>query len=114
MTIEIQNSLIYNYDKNKIKKEHKPLSTSFSQIEVLNDGRILILENYYKFKYEQKSNLYCLNQDIDIDWFLPIQNADIYVGFSTNGNQVFANTWNGFRVGIDVETGKIISMQFTK
>lgn len=114
MTIEIQNNLIYNFDKNRIKKEHKPLSTNFSQIEVLNDGRVLILEDYYKFKYEQKSNLYCLSQDIFIDWFLPTQNADIYVGFSTIGNQVFANTWNGLRVEIDVETGKIISTLFTK
>ena len=112
MTIEIQNNLIYSYDKNRIKKEHKPFSTSFSQIEVLNDGRILILEDYYKFKYEQKSNLYCLNQDINIDWFVPTQIADVYVGFSTNENQVFANTWNGLRVEIDVETGKIINKHF--
>ena len=118
MTIDLRNNSVYHFDENLIKKEHKAISTSFSQIEVLKDGRILVLENYYKYENGQKSNLYCLNYKIEIEWFLPTgineDGVDVYVGFSTNGNQIFANTWSGFRVEIDVESGKIINKQFTK
>lgn len=118
MTIDIKNNLVFHFNENLIKKEHKAISTSFSQIEVLKDGRILILENYYKYENGQNSNLYCLNQNLEIVWFLPTgineDGVDVYVGFSTKGNQIFTNTWNGFRVEIDVETGIIINKQFTK
>ncbi|REG88754.1 hypothetical protein [Flavobacterium aquicola] len=118
MTIDLKNNTIYHIDANRNKKVHKAISTSFSQIEVLNDGRILVLENYYKYENEQKSNLYCLNQNIEIEWFLPTgideDGVDNYVGFTTNGNQIFANTWNCFRVEIDIENGEIINKQFTK
>jgi hypothetical protein len=118
MTIDIRNNRIYHFDEKINKKEHRPFSTNFSQIEVLNDGRILVLENYYKYENGQKSNLYCLNQKIEIEWFLPTgfneDGVDVYVGFSTNGNQIFSNSWNGFRVEIEVESGKIINKKFTK
>lgn len=118
MTIDIKNNLIYHFDENRNRKEHRAISTSFSQIEVLNDGRILVLENYYKYENGHKSNLYCLNQNIEIEWFLSSiiveDRVDNYVGFTTNGNQFFANTWNCFRVEIDIENGGIINKQFTK
>ena len=118
MIIDIKNNLIYNVDEFRNRKEHKAISTNFSQIEVLKDGRILVLENYYEYENGQKSNLYCLNQNIEIEWFLPTgineDGVDNYVGFSTNGNQFFANTWNCFRVEIDIESGEIINKQFTK
>ena len=30
------------------------------------------------------------------------------------GGQVFANTWNGYRVAIDADTGSVLGMKFTK
>lgn len=42
MTIDIKNNLIYSVDRSKNRKEHKAISTNFSQIEVLKDGRILV------------------------------------------------------------------------
>jgi hypothetical protein len=118
MTIDLENNLIYHFDENRNKREHKPISTNFSQIEVLSDGRILVLENHNKYENGLKSNLYCLNQNIEIEWFLPTDidkdGLDNYVGFTTNGNDVFANTWNCFRVEIDIETGQIMNKQFTK
>ena len=99
--------------------EHKPISTEFSEIEVLSDGRILIVEDYYKYKNGDKSNLYCLNQNMKVEWFLPFvntfhSNMDNYVGFTTNGNRVFANTLSCWRVEIDTDKGVIINSTFTK
>ena len=119
MTIDFKNISIYHFDSKNKKVEHKPISTEFKEIEVLPDGRILIVEDYYKYKNGDKSNLYCLNQNMEIEWFLPFVNKihsdmDNYVGFTTNGDQVFANTFSCFRVEIDTKNGEIISSTFTK
>ncbi len=60
-----------------------------------------------------------MNQDLKIEWFLPTPNQtqnslDLYVGFSTNGDKIFANSFNCYRVQIDIEKGQIISTKFTK
>jgi hypothetical protein len=118
MTVELKNNRIYHYDENRKLKEHFAFSTDFSQFEVLKDGRILIMEKYYKYENGNNSNLYCVNQDLEIEWFAEIgkseEGLDVYVGISTNGNKVYANTWNCFRNEIDIETGKIKSSVFTK
>ena len=60
--------------------------------------------------------MYCINQNVEIEWFAEIGKSqeDFYVGFTTNGNRIYANTWNCFRHEIDIESGKIISSVFTK
>jgi len=102
-----------------MKMEHKPISTSFVEIEVLQDGRLLIIEDYSEYNNSNKSNLYCLNQNMKIEWFLPYINGnqssmDNYVGFTSNGNRVFANTFSCFRVEIDANKGEIIGSTYTK
>ena len=115
MVINFRNNCIVYNDENSLRRQHKPLSTSFSEIEVLADGRILVIENYYKFDYQDKSNLYCLNRILEIDWFLPLHNKDdIYVGFTSSGERVFANTWTGFRVEVETKTGEIKNVIFVK
>ena len=118
MTIELRFNRIYHYDENRNLKEHIAFSTNFSHFEVLKDGRILVMENYYKYENGENSNLYCVNQNVEIEWFAEIgkneDGLDAYVGFTTNGSKVYANTWNYFRHEIDIETGKILSSVFTK
>lgn len=118
MTVELKNSRIYHYDENKNLKEHLAFSTKFSHFEVLKNDKILVIEDYYKYENGENSNLYCVNQNLEIEWFAEIgkfvDGLDVYVGFTTNGNKVFANTWNCFRHEIDIETGKILSSEFAK
>ncbi len=116
MTIELKNNRIYHYDENRNLKEHVAFSTKFSHFEILNDGRILVMENYYEYENGENTNLYCINQNVEIEWFAEIGKSqeDVYVGFTTNGNKIYANTWNCFRHEIDIEIGKIISSVFTK
>ena len=119
MKISLKNDTITCVDENFTHKTHLPLSTSFKEIEVLKDGRILVCEDYYKFEYHGKSNIYCLNRTLDIDWFLERPNPalepdDVYVGFNTKGEKVCANSWTCFWVEIDLENGTIKDIAFTK
>lgn len=120
MTIDLHNNRIYHYDENRNLKGHTAFSTSFSNFEVLENGKVLVMENYFNYDNGDKSNLYCINQDIEIEWFAEIRKEnekkgiDYYVGFTTSGNKVFANTWDCFRLEIDLENGKILSTKFTK
>jgi len=45
MKIDLENNIIIWFTENVDKHSHKPLSTSFKEIEVLSDGRILIIED---------------------------------------------------------------------
>jgi|GEM_PF-2750660 len=56
---------------------------------------------------------------MEIEWFLPYPNKnpdsmDNYVGFTTNGDKVFANTFSCYRVEIDTLKGQIKDTKFTK
>ena len=119
MTIDFRNNRIYHFNKDSTLKEHRPISSEFSEIEVLPNGKILVIENYYKYENEHKSNLYCINPQMEIEWFLPYPHKDhnqmdSYVGFTTNGDRIFANTFSCYRVEIDIEKGEIMNVQFTK
>ena len=120
MKIDIRNNIIQKLDKSGNRIEHKAISTSFSQIETLKDGRILVLENYYKYRNGENSNLYFLNENLEVEWFLPTtgvtdqEGVDCYTGFSIKENKVFGSTWSGFRVETDIADRKIVDMVFTK
>lgn len=119
MTIDFRNNRIYHYDENRNLKEHKPFSSTFSHIEILSNRKLLIIEDYYKYENGDKSNLYCLNKNFEVEWFLPYvgkneNGLDNYVGFTTNGNRIFANTFSCFRVEIETRFGKTINVEFTK
>jgi len=117
MKISFKDNTITCVDECDNYKKHLPLFTSFTEIDILKDGRLLICEDYYHFESKEKSNLYCLNRSLGIDWFLPLPNLgfdDWYVGFTTHGENVFANSWNGFRVEVDIETGTLKDVIFTK
>jgi|GEM_PF-2588096 len=61
MTIDFKNNRIFHFDQDLNLTEHKPISTEFKEIEVLSNGRILIVENYHEYDNDGKSNLYCIN-----------------------------------------------------
>jgi hypothetical protein len=119
MKIDIKENKITRFDENRIKKEHLPFSTGFDEIEVVPDGRLIILENFRDFDHNGKSNVYCLNRNLEIDWYLPLPNQqhtanDVYVGFTTNDERYFANSWSGYRVEIDTKNGNPKDIEFLK
>jgi len=118
MKIDLRNNEIVWFTANGETNLHKPLSTTFKEIEILNDGRLLIIEDYNDFNYQNKSNLYCLNRQLKIDWFLdfPVEEYKAnsgYTGFAVNGEELYANTFNCVRVNFNKD-GEIINFRFTK
>ena len=118
MKIDFTNKEIVWFDEDLKRFSHKPISTKFKEIEVLRDGRILIIEDYYEYHNDNYSNLYCLSRNLAIDWFLEYPNEEFrdnsgYVGFSVNGENLYANTFNCVRVKFDYN-GKILDKIFTK
>jgi outer membrane protein assembly factor BamB len=118
MTIDLYRNRIYHYDENENLKQHFGFSTKFSHFEVLKSGKLLVIENYFEYKNGTNSNLYCLNDNFKIEWFAEIgenqAELDKYVGLSIVGEKIFANTWNGFRIELDIKNGKILDRIFTK
>ena len=118
MKIDFRNCKISCFSDKTGYKEHVPLFTTFTYIEVLDNGRILVCEDYHNLIDNGITNLYCLNRSLEIDWYLPLpfksSEVDFYVGFTSYDNNVFANTWSCHRVGVDVDAGLITSVEFTK
>jgi hypothetical protein len=42
------------------------------------------------------------------------QAEDSFVGFDWRGDQLWANTWSGWRVRLDPETGAVLEKEFVK
>ena len=119
MTIDIKNNRIYHFDEEANLIEHRPFSTGFKEIEVLANGDLLIIEDDHNYAHVGRSNLYCLGQQMHIKWFLRYPHMDpnpmdAYVGFTTHGAKIYANTFSCYRVEIDTVEGEILSVTFTK
>ena len=118
MTIDLIRKRIYHIDENRNLKEHFAFCTNFSHFEILNDGRVLVMENYYGYENLGNSNLYCINQNLEIEWFVQPEKKgeriDQFVGFTTKGNKIYANTWDCFRMELNIENGTIVNKEFTK
>lgn len=60
-------------------------------------------------------NLLCLQNDGGITWRAELpEGNDAYVGFSMENGVLSASSWSGFKVRIDIATGRILDAVFTK
>ena len=119
MKIDLEKLSISTFDSQYIEKKHLPLSTSFKEIEILFDGSVLIREDYYNYDYYGNSNIYRIDRNLNIKWFLETPNAtlskkDRYVSLKAVGNKFFAHSWDGYKVEFDFTTGEIQNKWFTK
>ena len=77
----------------------------------------IVMYHYYRPKrpYGGFNNLVRIRPDGSIVWRadLPARD-DPYTFAALEGTKLIASSWNGFSVEIDLETGKIISQEFTK
>ncbi len=118
MKIDIRNNELSRLSEDQTRFSHKALSTSFKVIELLPDGRILVLEDYYQFEYIGKSNLYCLNRDLEIAWFLDfpyerVKDTSNYTSLTVKEEGLFANTFDCTRVKFATD-GKILQRKSVK
>ena len=79
------------------------------------NSQCIILLNWFQNKKPIRQNLLCARHNGDIIWKIALPNShDFVVGAQIAGDELFINTWNGYRMKIDQLTGRILSSEFVK
>jgi len=93
-----------------------PLDHPIAEVVEVDGVFLVRLEVLAKAAYNE--NIFGIAPDGGILWrvqpFSHRGENDPYVGLSVDGARVFANTWSGFRVEIDAQTGRILGHKFVK
>ncbi|XAS67028.1 hypothetical protein V3C33_16410 [Micrococcaceae bacterium Sec5.7] len=104
-------------DSGHVVWEGKPLGVDALEVQALPDtDSAIVLLDYMQMGSGPVGNLVRISSDGSILWVADLPNlapSECYVSFEIS-DHVLANTWNGFRVEIDRETGKILKSLFTK
>ncbi len=96
----------------------RPFGCSVEKIMPLpGQPNCIVLIDHYEFsqsEYRHLSNLINISPEGEIIWTAQLpQTKDSFVDFDWEDNILFANSWSGFRVRIDLETGRIMNRTFT-
>ena len=97
-----------------VVSRHSPVGTKV--VQVLAKGNCLIIrEDYYQFP-QGSSNIYCLNQDLELLWEADLPSpTDVYANaLIDRGNTLECGSWEGSDCVLDPETGKMIRNVFGK
>jgi outer membrane protein assembly factor BamB len=82
------------------------------------ENSVVVLLDYTEMGEGPARNLAKFREQGALVWIadLPsVDSRDCYVSMDLSvDGAVFANTWNGYRVAIDGETGKVLCQEFTK
>jgi len=81
------------------------------------DDNVLVLLRFGEKKYGAFKNLILLHSDGTVIWRAELPNSsssDAYVEFQFSNGKLFANSWSGYRVEIDISSGKLVARQFVK
>ena len=82
----------------------------------LNDRIIILFDSFEMSKSSQAQNLKCFKLDGTLVWIAEHptnQTADTYININYDG-KLKANSFGGYLVDLDLETGKILDSIFTK
>jgi hypothetical protein len=95
-----------------------PLGLPVEEVHPLQGAaRAVVLLDYIAGPTGPKRNLICVDRDGQVVWqaALPTSSSpESFVSFELLGNELFANSWSGWRVAIDPGTGDIRGAEFTK
>lgn len=84
--------------------------------QIAGDGALVLLD-YMEMGPGPIRNLIRLQSDGQVAWQaeLPDRSPDCYVSVDQDSRgSIYANTWEGWRVNIDIESGKIRRADFVK
>lgn len=104
---------------NEISNDGKVLGVTVLDIQDLpGEESVVVLLNYVEMGNGPVRNLVKLRHCGETVWIADLPDTgprECYVSMDLSGaGQVFANTWNGYRVAIDSETGRVLGSKFTK
>jgi hypothetical protein len=97
----------------------RPLDCDVKKIKSLEKqvGCIVLLDydDFVKSSYRYLSNLVNVDPEGKITWTAKLpESIDCFVDFICIDDKLFANSWSGFRLQIDIANGKTIDKVFTK
>jgi outer membrane protein assembly factor BamB len=81
------------------------------------NGNVLVFLRFGEKKRGAFNNLILLRPDGTVIWRAELPNSssgDAYVEFQFSNGKLFANSWSGYRVEIDVSSGKLLTREFVK
>jgi hypothetical protein len=114
-----KNLIIMDKSTGEVIWQGQPFGCPVEKImPLLGPQGCIVLLDHYEFsqsEYRHLSNLIFYNPDGKIIWTAQLpQTKDSFVDFDLEDNMLYANSWSGFRVQIDLETGRILNRRFTK
>ncbi len=101
-------------DSDAIIRVHKPLGTKVVQVEPRTSG-IVVREDYYQFP-RGASNVYLLDYAFRLLWRAELPTpTDAYANpVHDHGTYLQCASWECFSCRICLDTGKLLSKEFTK
>lgn len=104
---------------NDISNDGKVLGVAVLDVQDLpGEDSAIVLLDYMEMGEGPLRNLAKLRRNGAIVWIADLPDTgprECYVSMDLGvSGQVFANTWNGYRVAIDSETGRVLGREFTK
>ena len=105
---------------NGINDDGKVLGVTVLDVKELpTEGSVLVLLDYMEMGEGPARNLAKFTEQGALVWIADLPETagshDCYLSMDlSDDGTVLANTWNGYRVTIDGETGKVLGQKFTK
>jgi len=104
---------------NGISDDGKVLGVTVLDVKELpTEGSVLVLLDHMEMGEGAARNLTKFTEKGALVWIADLPKADAgdcYLSMDLSAvGAVLANTWNGYRVTIDSETGKVLGQKFTK
>lgn len=102
-----------------IRDDGKLLGVTVLDVKELPaENSVIVLLDYIDMGERPARNLAKFSEQEALVWIADLPEADsrecyVSMDLAVDG-AIFANTWNGYRVTIDGETGKVLAQVFTK
>ena len=101
----------------EITYQGKPDQYPVDSACVTSGGNVIVLLRFSGKKHGSFENLLMIGPRGEVLWRAELpepSSGDAYVEFKLNADRLFANSWSGNRVEINLENGKVLSRQFAK
>jgi hypothetical protein len=96
----------------------KPLDAAVADVKAVpGSDRAVVLLDYMAVPNGPFQNLICVSPEGTVVWAAPlpsISSTEAYVSFDLGIDELRANSWDGYRVHIDLASGEILQKTFTK
>ena len=127
----IENKLyLFDIDEKTIINSFEPFC-KIEEFKKVKENCIIVREEYFNEDINNHSNIYCLDNNLNIIWFAksPFRNEtfvnpirwdlEFYeiktgIAYRKNENTFVCSTWGSVTVNIDYLTGKILKKMLTK